>query len=686
MTMTLAAALKSYFFIIVALASIVGSTLAVPYILNLVNVSSGSDSSTLIPDASAQSLPFRVDHHLKIKEKVGDPLRIEEEINDGDRHCEMSCKYIEYKPGSKGKAGLAFNTDNPVDFSGAKRVHFFLMGDKGGETVKVKIAGKSDAANMTDKNAQKLDNPFKEKFAKSTDLITLPNDWQRYEVPLDGADLKDIVAPFAIELLKGQGSAKQIVYLKHIVYDNEPVDDRFLLPANNTTSNATNVNTTSVEGNSTQGESGESIEGNNSNNTITGETSEAENDNNNDSNNETATSTTNNNTTADMRSGNQITNFTGVAPVENAENLAPVAMLAADSLVAHPGNRLILDGSLSSDPDGDKITYRWSQSDGPDVEIIGADTVTPTVTIPTLDQNNRITIDLVVSDGEAESNKAFAVIDVQYVEEIENATEQDMPPDEDIGGEGWSATACGSTNAIVDCLTDSSDSTFASSDRPDRTDEQVFSFQKFDDGASTINNHNSSTNNIASVTAQVSAKKTGASSFISFLIDRADEEEHYVTPSISIISDSFEEYSFTWKYNPVTGEPWTIDSFNSLVAGYRYSAGQGSVQISEFDLIVSSLIGQEEQDLSPSSSSAIDGEASNAEGEEEVVEDNGDNDSNEDEEDSTTTTTEEPAPGNDGDAETDEGASIEGDTQEDESTIASGESEDENLGQNDGTV
>ena len=685
MTMTLAAALKSYFLIIVALASIVGSTLAVPYISNLVNVSSDSDSSNLIPDASAQSLPFKVDHHLKIKEKVGDPLRIEEEINDGDRHCEMNCKYIEYKPGSKGKAGLAFNTDNPVDFSGAKRVHFFLMGDKGGETVKVKIAGKSDAAKITDKNAQKLDNPFKEKFAKSTDLITLPNDWQRYEVPLDGADLKDIVAPFAIELLKGQGSAKQIVYLKHIVYDNEPVDDRFLLPAANTTSNATtNVNNTSVEGNYIQGESGESIEGNNSNTTITGETSEAENDNNNNSNNETVSSTTtnNNNTTADTRSENQITNSTGVAPVENAENLAPVAMLAADSLVAHPGNRLILDGSLRSDPDGDGITYRWSQSDGPEVEIIGADTVTPTVAIPTLDQNNRIKIDLVVSDGEAESNTASAVIDVQYVEEIENAIEQDMPPEEDIGGEGWNATVCGSTSAIVDCLTDSSDSTFASSDRPDRTVQQMFSFQEFDGGASTINNHNSSINNIASVTAQVSAKKTSASGFISFLIDRADEEEHYGTPSISIISDSFEEYSFTWKYNPVTGEPWTIDSFNSLVAGYRYSAGQGSIQISEFNLIVSSLIGQEERDLSPSSS-AIDGEASNAEGQEEVAEDNGDNDSNE--EDSTTTTTEEPAPDN-GDAETDEGASMEGDTQEDESAMVSGESEDENLGQNDGTV
>lgn len=55
-------------------------------------------------------------------------------------------------------------------------------------------------------------------------------------------------------------------------------------------------------------------------------------------------------------------------------------------------------------------------------------------------------------------------------------------------------------------------------------------------------------------------------------------------------------------------------------------------------------------------------------------------------EDSTTTTTEEPAPDNGDDVETEEGASMEGDTQEDQSAIGRGESEDENLGQNDGTV
>jgi hypothetical protein len=110
------------------------------------------------------------------------------------------------------------------------------------------------------------------------------------------------------------------------------------------------------------------------------------------------------------------------------------------------------------------------------------------------------------------------------------------------------------------------------------------------------------------------------------------------------VSDSFEEYSFTWKSNPVTGEPWTVDSLNSLVAGYRYLAGQGSIQISELELIVGSLVTQVEQDPSPPpSSSAIDGETSTAEESEATAVGNNDDDADSDNE-GTTTNNEEPAP------------------------------------------
>ena len=116
-------------------------------------------------------------------------------------------------------------------------------------------------------------------------------------------------------------------------------------------------------------------------------------------------------------------------------------------------------------------------------------------------------------------------------------------------------------------MPDGSDSTFVSSDRPDGSTDLFFSFQ--DPSTAGIN----SSNQIAYVTAEVTAKKTGASGFASIIVGDPNKNEHYSTPSISISSDSFEESSFTWKYNPVTGEPWTIDSLNSLLAGYRYLAG-----------------------------------------------------------------------------------------------------------------
>ncbi|MDQ4101568.1 MAG: hypothetical protein M3115_05220 [Thermoproteota archaeon] len=684
-----AATIKSYFLVIVALASIAGSALAVPYISNITSMgSSDSSSSSILPDASAQSIPYRVDHHLKVKERVGDPVRVEENINDGEQHCEMSCKYIEYKPGARGRAGLAFITDTPADLSGAKRVHFFLMGENGGETVKVKIAGKNPqndrentaafqngrggnaaaATNTTRGPPQDADNLFKEKFGVSSNVITLPNDWQRFEVPLDGVDLKNIVAPFGIELLKGKGSAPQVVYLKYIVYDNQPADERFLLAANATTANATTANattaannTTAVESNNTIAQDDETVEEteNTSNRTIA-DTPEGESDISDNTGNETTplspTTPSNNSNahTSPPTPSDQAPNTTDTSPPSQGpinENLAPIATLAVDRMVAHPGDTIILDGGASSDPDGNEIiTYSWRQSDGPSVDIINADTATPTVTIPTMERDDTIAIDLVVSDGQTESNRASVVIEIQYLEEIEGALQQDLLPVNDFAGEGWSDAGCVSSSDLEECLTDGAQSSFVSSDRPGLTTDLLFSFQ--DPSAAGING----SNNIAYVTAQVIAKKTGASGFISLIADNPNNNEHYSTPSISIVSDSFEQYSFTWSNNPSTGEPWTVDSLNSFIAGYRYLAGQGSIQVSEFKLIVSSLVPEAEEQPIPPSSPATDGESSVAEEPEaeEDAPDDGADQGNSDDAAPEEEEQEQPAPVNNGDDEAEE--------------------------------
>jgi hypothetical protein len=609
------AAIKSYFYTILALASIVGSVIAAPYISNLAGVAD-SDPPRLTQIASAQSLPHQVDMHVKIKERSGDQVRVEEWMNEAERNCEMSCTYVQFTPGRNGKAGLAYVGDSPMDLSGAKRVHFFLMGDKGGEMVKVYVAGKNPSS------AQKPDSLFKEKFAKSG-AITLTNDWERYEISLSGVDLRGITAPFAIELLKGKNSAPQAVYFKYIVYENQAVDPRFEFVANGTDNataltadnataltadnataltadNATAPNNNGVRGNNnnnTRGQSDENLGGNNtsargrsSDPTIADSTGV-------DNNNVGDESPTND--TTGGTSDEQIGNTTSSVPLEGQdnENLAPIAMPTVSSLVAQPGDTVILDASMSSDPDGDIITYRWSQSGGPNADIQGADTATPTVTIPDIDIDDEITIDLVVNDGQAQSNVASVVIDVQHVEEIEDTVQQELQPDNGRQVRGWNDASCDGNGAgvIVECLTDSSDSTFVSSARPSETADMLFSFQ--DPLSAGIN----ASDQIAYVTAQITAKKTGASGFTSFIVDDPTTNEHYSTPGISITSNSFEEYSYTWKSDPITGEPWTVDSLNSLVAGLRYLAGQSSIEISEFRIIVTSIIDQEQQEDEPSS-------------------------------------------------------------------------------------
>jgi hypothetical protein len=111
------------------LAAIVGSVIATPHISNLADVAI-SDPISFTQTASAQSLPHQVDHHVKIKERTDDQARVEEEMNEAERNCEMSCTYAQFTPGKQSKTGLAYVANSPLDLLGATRVHFFLMGER----------------------------------------------------------------------------------------------------------------------------------------------------------------------------------------------------------------------------------------------------------------------------------------------------------------------------------------------------------------------------------------------------------------------------------------------------------------------------------------------------------------------------------------------------------------------------
>ncbi|GMV42933.1 MAG: hypothetical protein AMXMBFR64_46490 [Myxococcales bacterium] len=81
-------------------------------------------------------------------------------------------------------------------------------------------------------------------------------------------------------------------------------------------------------------------------------------------------------------------------------NQAPTADAGADRLLMAGSMALaVLDGSASFDPDGDALTFAWTQMQGPSVALTGADTATPSFELGGLGVGDVVSFQLVTSDG-----------------------------------------------------------------------------------------------------------------------------------------------------------------------------------------------------------------------------------------------------------------------------------------------
>jgi hypothetical protein len=91
------------------------------------------------------------------------------------------------------------------------------------------------------------------------------------------------------------------------------------------------------------------------------------------------------------------------------QNRAPVADAGPDQSVA-AGDPVQLTGAGSSDPDGDPLTYAWTQTAGPAVTLSGASTMAPSFTAPAA--GSSVTFSLVVRDGSLSSNPDTVTVTV----------------------------------------------------------------------------------------------------------------------------------------------------------------------------------------------------------------------------------------------------------------------------------
>jgi hypothetical protein len=85
---------------------------------------------------------------------------------------------------------------------------------------------------------------------------------------------------------------------------------------------------------------------------------------------------------------------------------------AGPSESAIPGIQMTLDGSESHDPDGDTLTYSWSQVEGPDVSLTSQDSAFPSFVAPEVDSATTMTFELVVADESSQSTPASVTITV----------------------------------------------------------------------------------------------------------------------------------------------------------------------------------------------------------------------------------------------------------------------------------
>lgn len=83
-------------------------------------------------------------------------------------------------------------------------------------------------------------------------------------------------------------------------------------------------------------------------------------------------------------------------PPVDGVNTAPVANAGPNQTV-NPAAAVTLNGSASSDPDGDALTFAWTQTAGTAVVLSGANTATATFTAPNAAET--LTFQLSVSDG-----------------------------------------------------------------------------------------------------------------------------------------------------------------------------------------------------------------------------------------------------------------------------------------------
>jgi hypothetical protein len=127
------------------------------------------------------------------------------------------------------------------------------------------------------------------------------------------------------------------------------------------------------------------------------------------------------------------------------ENVPPIADAGLDQQVDE-GSTVTLDGSASSDPEGRALSYLWTQIGGPSVVLSDATDSQPTFTAPSVEVDETVNFELVVTDDGGFTNTDTVDVDIVNVNQAPIAL---AGPDQTVNA-GDTVTLDGSNSSDPD--------------------------------------------------------------------------------------------------------------------------------------------------------------------------------------------------------------------------------------------